>query len=109
MADWIQRVRAIIRKNLEGSPFTDEQKEAIVDDFIAEMENPPVEETAKSAEEDEDDPPATPRKLKPNSLDVQREEILAKQKAEDDPLTSKGEKLSDPRARAHKEWEPWNA
>ena len=75
---WIEKVRDVIRHNLAASPISESAKEAICDDFIVEMETPPA--------------PVDKPKPQPEE--------------EADPLTSRGERLSALRKKAHSDWQP---
>jgi hypothetical protein len=73
--NWIEKVGAIIRKNLAWSPIPLAMKEQVVVEALEAFQNPPAPEEKKPEVEE--------------------------------PLTMRGEKLSDLRTRAHKSfgWE----
>jgi hypothetical protein len=75
--NWIEKVSAIIRKNLAWSPIPLAMKDQVVTEALEAFQNPPAPEEKKSEVEE--------------------------------PMTMRGEKFSDLRARARKwsGWEPW--
>jgi hypothetical protein len=74
--NWIEKVGAIIRKNLAWSPIPLAMKEQVVAEVLEAFQNPPAPEEVKKT---------------------------------DEPLTMRGEKLSDLRTAARKfgGWEDW--
>jgi hypothetical protein len=80
MLNWLELVRQRLWRNLSASPISEKQKADVVNDDLAKM-----------------------------VADAESGRPFGAPEPEDDPLTSRGEKLSDLRHRARKEggWEPW--